>query len=122
MLMRYFLIGMGSVSVFLGVLGIFLPLLPTTPFLLLACALYAKGSKRFHAWLLNHKVLGKYIRDYTERGGLPVRTKIFTLLLLLTTIGLSFVLVADNLTVRIILLIAATAMSLHILTLKTLKE
>lgn len=120
--MRYLLIGMGSVSVFLGVLGIFLPLLPTTPFLLLACALYAKSSERFHAWLLNHNILGKYIRDYTERRGLPKRTKVLTLLLLWVTIGLSLVFVTENLIIRIILLTAAAAVSVHILSLKTLKE
>jgi uncharacterized membrane protein YbaN (DUF454 family) len=119
--MRYLLIGMGSVSVFLGVLGIFLPLLPTTPFLLLACALYAKSSERFHAWLLNQKVLGKYIRDYTERRGLPITSKVITLLFLWVTIVLSIVLATDNLIMRILLLILAMAVSLHILSLKTLK-
>ena len=120
--MRYLLIGMGSVSVFLGILGIFLPLLPTTPFLLLACALYARSSKRFHAWLLNHRVLGKYIRDYTERRGLPITSKIITLLFLWAAIVLSIVFATDTMIVRIILLILAMAISLHILSLKTLKD
>ena len=120
--MRYLLIGMGSVCVFLGVLGIFLPLLPTTPFLLLACALYAKSSKRFHTWLLNQKLLGKYIRDYTERRGLPIIYKIITLLFLWAAIALSIVFATDNLIVRIILLMLAITISLHILSLKTLKE
>lgn len=120
--MRYLLIGMGSVSVFLGVLGIFLPLLPTTPFLLLACALYAKSSKRFYALLLNHKILGNYIRDYTERRGMLRKTKIMTLLLLWATIGLSIAFAADNVIIKILLLCTAAAVSLHIIGLKTLKN
>ena len=57
---------LGTVSLALGIIGIFLPLLPTTPFLLLTAALYFRGSPRLYQWLLNHKCLGPYIRSFRE--------------------------------------------------------
>lgn len=66
----------GSVAVLLGLLGVFLPLLPTTPFLLLACACFARSSPRLHARLLASPLLGPYIRDFTSGKGVPLRTKL----------------------------------------------
>ncbi|MFH0931814.1 MAG: YbaN family protein, partial [Candidatus Zixiibacteriota bacterium] len=65
----------GTFFVGLGVLGIFLPLLPTTPFLLLAAACYARSSKRFYNWLLNNRWFGSYIKDYKEGKGVPSKVK-----------------------------------------------
>ena len=64
--MRYLLMVLGSVALALGVAGIFLPLLPTTPFLLLAAALYFRSSPQLYEWLLSHKHLGPYIRNFRE--------------------------------------------------------
>ncbi|MFX1374766.1 MAG: YbaN family protein [Promethearchaeota archaeon] len=72
----------GFISLILGVIGIVIPILPTTPFLLLASAAFAKSSKRFHKWLLNNKILGSYIRNYKEGKGMPVKIKVMTLTLL----------------------------------------
>lgn len=69
----------GTVSLALGLLGIFLPLLPTTPFLLLAAFCYLRGSPRLHAWLLGHAVLGPYIRDFQSGQGIPLRSKLIAL-------------------------------------------
>lgn len=66
----------GVLAVLLGILGIFLPLLPTTPFLLLASACFARGSDRLHHWLLNHGAFGRYLRDFEEGRGIPLRAKI----------------------------------------------
>lgn len=73
---------LGTVSLALGIIGIFLPLLPTTPFLLLTAALYFRGSPRLYQWLLNHKCLGPYIRNFRENKAIPLRAKIISLLLM----------------------------------------
>jgi len=76
------LIAAGSASLVLAVLGLFLPLLPTTPFLLLASACYVRSSERLHGWLMGNRVLGGYIRNFQERRGVPVRAKVTTVVLL----------------------------------------
>ena len=63
---RYLLLAIGWLSVALGVIGIFLPVLPTTPFLLLAAACFVRSSRRFYIWLVTHPHLGPWIRDYLE--------------------------------------------------------
>lgn len=72
----------GCLAVALSVLGIFLPLVPTTPFLLLASACFARGSTRLHNWLLNTRPLGQYLRDYEAGKGIPLRAKIVALALM----------------------------------------
>jgi uncharacterized protein len=76
------LISAGSLCIVLAVLGVFLPLLPTTPFLLLASACYVRSSERLHGWLMGNRLLGGYIRNFKERRGIPVRAKVVTVLLL----------------------------------------
>jgi hypothetical protein len=76
------LVAAGSVSLALAVLGIFLPLLPTTPFLLLASACYVRSSERLHGWLMGNRLLGGYIRNFQERRGIPLRAKLMTVGLL----------------------------------------
>jgi hypothetical protein len=76
------LVAAGSVCLALAVLGVFLPLLPTTPFLLLASACYVRSSARLHGWLMRNRLLGGYIRNFQERRGVPVRAKVVTVALL----------------------------------------
>jgi uncharacterized membrane protein YbaN (DUF454 family) len=68
------------------VLGIFLPILPTTPLLLLTAACYARGSVRFYNWLLNNRLFGPFIRDWRVHKSLPLRTKVIILAVLWVTI------------------------------------
>lgn len=79
----------GGIAVVLAILGVFLPLLPTTPFLLLASACFARGSTRLHNWLLNNKVFGKYLRNYEQGRGIPLRGKVVALAMLWISIGYS---------------------------------
>jgi uncharacterized protein len=72
---RIFLITAGSLSLVLGVLGIFLPLLPTTPFLLLAGACYVRSSDKLYQWLIKHKQLGPFITSWKQGKGIPVKVK-----------------------------------------------
>ncbi|HWS88232.1 MAG TPA: YbaN family protein [Pyrinomonadaceae bacterium] len=76
------LVAAGSVCLALAVLGVFLPLLPTTPFLLLASACYVRSSERLHGWLMGNRMLGPYIRNFKERRGIPLRGRIVTVVLL----------------------------------------
>lgn len=76
------LVAAGSLCIVLAVLGVFLPLLPTTPFLLLASACYVRSSERLHGWLMGNRLLGGYIRNFKERRGMTVRAKVVTIVLL----------------------------------------
>jgi len=80
----------GLVAVVLGIVGIFLPLLPTTPFLLLASACFARGSVRLHRWLLTNKLFGTYLSDFEQGKGIPLRGKIMAVGLLWVSLGYSF--------------------------------
>ncbi len=116
------LIVIGSVAVGLGVAGIFLPLLPTTPFLLLAAACYAKSSERFYRWLLSHKWFGSYIRNYREGRGIPLVTKIVTIALLWLTIGCSALYVVPVLIGKLALFAIAVGVTIHLASVNTLRE
>ena len=119
---RRVLIIAGSFFVGLGILGIFLPLLPTTPFLLLAAACYIRSSKRLYNWLINNKCLGNYIKNYREGKGVPLRTKILSISLLWLTIGYSVVFVVHIILVRVILILIAIGVTIHILSIRTSKQ
>ncbi|NNG22960.1 YbaN family protein [Telluria aromaticivorans] len=80
--MKLFYNAMGALCVVLGIIGIFLPLLPTTPFLLLASWCFARGSDRLHRWLLSHRVFGNYLRNFEAGRGIPLRAKIVATVLL----------------------------------------
>ncbi len=102
----------------LGTLGIFLPLLPTTPFLLVAAYLYLKSSRRRLRWLMTHKHLGPYISSYLSKKGIPMKIKIRTLILLWGTILFSFFFATENIYVRIMLITIATATTIHLVSVK----
>ncbi len=114
------LISAGVLSVGLATAGIFLPLLPTTPFLLLAAACFIRSSNRLYQWLINHKWFGAYIRNYREHKAVTKRTKIVIILLLWGTLGYSAFGVIDVLGVRILLSLIGVGVTLHVLRLKTL--
>lgn len=79
---RVLLIIIGSISLVLGVLGIVLPLLPTTPFLLLTGACYVRSSDRLYNWLMSNKWFGSYIKNYKAGRGIPVRAKVSLLIMI----------------------------------------
>ncbi len=120
--LKLMLILAGTIFVGLGIMGIFLPVLPTTPFLLLAAACYAKSSQKFYYWLMNNRWFGVYIRNYRQKKGMPLRIKLLTVALLWLTILLSVIFALQSLTVKLILLLIAVGVSMHIFSIKTLKE
>jgi hypothetical protein len=94
-LVRGMLVGAGVVCVALGVLGIFLPLLPTTPFMLLAAACFARSSRRFHDWLLANRTFGPLVREWEQHRSIPRRTKLTAIVLMSLTLAASIVLVVE---------------------------
>ena len=119
---RILLITAGTFFVGLGIVGIFVPVLPTTPFLLLAAACYARSSQRFYGWLLNNKWFGNYIRNYLERKGIPLKIKVVVITLLWITIASSVAFAVQILVVKLILVLIAIGVSIHILSVRTLKQ
>jgi uncharacterized membrane protein YbaN (DUF454 family) len=113
-LKRQLLIIAGTLSLAVGIVGIVVPVLPTTPFLLLAAGCYLRSSQRFYNWLMANRLFGAYIRNYIEGRGIPAKVKIFIIALLWATIGVSIWLVAIPV-VTIILLIIAAGVTLHII-------
>lgn len=89
--MRGLYIAAGFSFVALGALGVFLPLLPTTPFMLLAAACFARGSHRFHDWLLAHRTFGPLIFEWRRHRSIPYRTKLTAIALMSVTLGASIV-------------------------------
>lgn len=121
-IIKYLLIIAGTISLLLGILGIFLPLLPTTPFLLLTAACFAKSSDKLYNKLIKHKIFGKYILNYRNKKAIPLKIKIFSISLLWLTIGYATLMILNNLWIKIFLLIIALAVTYHIVRLKTLKN
>jgi len=115
------LIVCGTVCVGLGFVGIFLPVLPTTPFLLLAAACYARSSPRFYRWLLTNRWCGEYIRNYREGRGIPLRQKTLTILLLWLVIGYSALFVVSLWWVQLILAGIALGVTIHLVRIKTFR-
>ncbi|HNR45078.1 MAG TPA: YbaN family protein [Methanofastidiosum sp.] len=120
--MRAILLITGTISLVIGIVGIFIPLLPTTPFLLLTAACYAQGSDRFYNWLLCNKLFGNYIKNYREGKGVALNVKIISLFLLWTTILFSVVFVVSALLIKIILITIAIAVTIHIFTIRNIKN
>jgi uncharacterized membrane protein YbaN (DUF454 family) len=111
---RRLLLAAGTLCTGLGIVGVFVPILPTTPFLLLAAACYMRSSERFYRWLTNNRVFGAYVRNYIEGRGMPIRIKVFTILLLWLAIGLSTTFAVESLAVRIVLISVAVGVTVHI--------
>jgi len=116
---RWLLIGVGSLSVVLGAVGIFVPILPTTPFLLLAAACFVRSSPRLYRWLITRQWFGAYIKNYREHRVIPLRFKVLTLTLLWLSIGYAILAVAEALWLRLLLAGIAVGVSVHLVLLRT---
>jgi uncharacterized membrane protein YbaN (DUF454 family) len=128
---RVLLIIVGSISLFLGAIGIFLPLLPTTPFLLLTAACYMRSSERMYNWLLRNRWFGEYIKNYQAGRGIPLKTKILAISTMWITmlVSMFFMIVRISgisangiLIIRVVLIIIAVAVSAHLIRLPTYKK
>ena len=118
---RRLLIGAGTLSTGIGIIGIFIPILPTTPFLLLAAACYMRSSERFYQWLVSNRIFGTYVTNYIEGRGMPIKLKIFIIFLLWLTIGLSTTFAVQNTVIRAVLICVAIGVTIHICLIKKRK-
>jgi uncharacterized protein len=116
---RLLWIGGGTLCVVLGGIGVFLPLLPTTPFLLLAAYAYSRSSPRLHEWLLGNRWFGEYVRRYVEQRSMTLRHKVFVLLLLWIVLASSARFAVSAGWLRGILVAIGVAVTGHILWLST---
>jgi len=118
---RLFVIA-GTIALVLGVVGIILPVLPTTPFLLLAAICYMRGSQRLYNALLRNRFVGNYVRNYLEGRGMSLTYKIWTISCLWIAILCTAFLVTESLVIRIILAVVLVGVTVHILLIRTLKN
>jgi len=117
--LRWFLIACGWIAIAGGVIGIFLPLVPTVPFLLLAVACFARSSERFHTWLVEHNHLGPLLRDYLNGAGIPFRAKTIAIGMIWVSFTSSTVLFARAFWLKALLIGMAAAITLYLLYLPT---
>jgi hypothetical protein len=107
-------LGLGLGFVALGVAGIFLPLLPTTPFLLLAAACFARSSDRFYNWLLNHPLLGATVREWQQYRSIPRRTKWVAIATMAATLAVSVVFFVPHPALQIALALFGVALAIYL--------
>ena len=119
--MRLILTILGLLSLGLGILGAFLPVLPTTPLLLLAAALFLRGNKELYEWLMNHPKLGPYISNFTQHKAIPLKVKIISVTFLWLTLINCAIFVADHWAFRSLFIALAIGVTIHILSYRTLK-
>ena len=116
------LITFGSIAFVFGILGVFLPLVPTTPLLLLAAACYVRSSQKLYRWLIHNKWFGQYIENFRSGQGIPLRAKVSGIVVLWLTIGITAVFVVPFYAVKIALVLMAAVVTWYILSFKTLKS
>ncbi len=120
-MLRITLIIIGTISTGIGIVGIVLPILPTTPFFLLAAACYLRSSKRFYHWLLNNRFFGIYVKTYVEGKGMPLKLKILAIALIWIAIGVLVGFVVEELVIRVILVLIHIGVTLHIILIRPRK-
>lgn len=120
-LIKILLFVAGLLSLALGVAGIFLPVLPTTPFMLLAAACFLKSSPKLYQWITTHPVFGRYIRLYLKYKGVTIRSKVISITMLWGVMGLSIYMV-EILWLRILLICIGAGVTTHLLLMKTITQ
>lgn len=115
---QVFLVLFGFLSLGIGIAEIFLPIVPTTPLILLAAACFLRSSDNLYQWITKHKTFGKYIHNYLHFGRVPAKSKPFSIALVWCGILLSAYF-AEKTWLKILLLIIACGVSIHLALLKT---
>lgn len=120
-MLKIFLTAFGLISLGLGVLGAFLPVLPTTPLLLLSAACFLRSNQKLYDWLMNHPKLGVYIKNFLKYKAIPLRVKIVSVSTLWMTLLICAIFVAEHWALRVLFIGIAIGVTIHILSYKTLK-
>lgn len=118
---KYMLFVLGSFSLALGFIGVFLPVLPTTPFLLLSVYCYLRSSEKLYQWLINNRILGAYIYNYMTYRAILISTKVYTIIILWLSLTASMIIISSW-WIRLILILVGIGVSIHVLTLKTIRK
>ncbi len=108
----------GTMALATGLVGIVVPLLPTTPLLLISAACYARSSPRMYRWIMCNRVVGSYIQGYIEGKGVPWKAKAVSIGLLWGVIGISAAFFVDTTTIRLVMLAVAVVVTVHIVTVR----
>ena len=119
-LKKAILVTFGTFFLLLGIIGIILPVLPTTPFLIIAATCYLRGSDRMYQWMMNNRYFGDLIRNYMERRGIKPRQKAVAIFMLWFLISITLVFFLQQFYLRLILILVAVAVTIHLLRLKNL--
>lgn len=119
---KAFLISCGSLSLGLGIIGIILPLLPTTPFLLLSAACYARSSQKLYHWLIENKYVGSYIKHYHAGKGIPLKAKIIAVSVLWLSLSFTICFVVPLVVIKVLLAMIGAYITWFILKQKTFKK
>jgi uncharacterized membrane protein YbaN (DUF454 family) len=122
MISKWLLMSLGVLAMAVGLIGVVVPLLPTTPFLLLAAACFVRSSDTMYGWFTANRLFGGFIRDYREQRGVSARTKLVALALLWDVMGYTVLMVATTIWLRILLIAIAIAVTIHLLRMKTLPK
>lgn len=119
--MKWLFVILGLISLGLGILGIFLPILPTTPLLLLSAWLFYRSNRNLYQWLLDHPRLGPYIRNFMINKTIPVKVKVLSISMVWLTLLNCAIFVAEHWALRAFFVLLATAITIHILSYKSIK-
>ena len=112
-IMRWIFLGIGITALLLGILGIFLPILPTTPFILLAAGCFARSSERFHVFLLGNRITGPIIYEWCMHRSIPRRVKRWVYLMIILSFG-SSILIVSALWLKLMLIVLAIVLTTFI--------
>lgn len=112
---------LGILSLGLGILGAFVPVLPTTPLLLLASVLFLKSNRRLYDWLMNHPKLGPYISNFLDHKAIPLRVKVVSVTMVWLTLLYCAIFVAEHWALRLMFIAIAIGVTIHVLSYKTLR-
>lgn len=113
-LARWMFLIAGTVSLALGIIGILLPIMPTTPFLLVSAACYARSSRKFYVWLMTNRWFGQYIRDWRAGKGIPLRGKIGSTIMIVVTFGTSIAFFVPIDWVKVLMVIIALTVVIYL--------